>query len=479
MKRKSSFYPLAVATIISLTTIADVCAAQAPPGMSNETIDTLNAAVKLYSADKFLEASEKYQQVCDATPNFEDAWEFLGYCLVQLRQPQRALDAMLKADALNPNQEDVVANLATLYQNLGKPNESLVQCKRYLSLYPKGRQAELMRNLSNVVETEAKRSAGIPSSAGQDNYLPEAMQGGAARFKQSSMPITVFIHPGTGRKGYKPEWDGILKQAFQSWSEATKGIVTVKFVNESGAAINCMWTDDLKDMINGGEDGLSGPSYSTKGELIGSEIFLLTKNPMRGHDTTDDEIRMVALHEIGHSLGLMGHSTQQSDVMFSSASSSNGLSDRDKKTLSDLYNAPESYLAEHPIKLNDGFVGNESNPKNLFSKLNLEGVTAFNAGQYETAITSYLAALKVYPEGTFIYRNLGAAYLGIANKALNKDDTLAELNYNKAIENFTKGGARAPLGQIYDTLIEVSKIHHNDEMVKKYSQLKVEAQASK
>jgi hypothetical protein len=58
-----------------------------------------------------------------------------------------------------------------------------------------------------------------------------------------------------------------------------------------------------------------------------------------GRIATRDEIHTTILHEMGHALGLGGHSPDPGDVMYPSISGSigEGLSDRDRATLKALY----------------------------------------------------------------------------------------------------------------------------------------------
>jgi predicted Zn-dependent protease len=55
----------------------------------------------------------------------------------------------------------------------------------------------------------------------------------------------------------------------------------------------------------------------------------------------DAEMRTVCLHEIGHALGLFGHSTNNEDIMFfcGTPSSTGALTERDRQTIGHLYQA--------------------------------------------------------------------------------------------------------------------------------------------
>ena len=48
-------------------------------------------------------------------------------------------------------------------------------------------------------------------------------------------------------------------------------------------------------------------------------------------------MRMIAVHEIGHALGLTGHSPYEEDVMFPALSNQRGITSRDVATLYKLY----------------------------------------------------------------------------------------------------------------------------------------------
>ena len=68
-------------------------------------------------------------------------------------------------------------------------------------------------------------------------------------------------------------------------------------------------------------------------------VKILTVSRTTGQPLKDDEIKEVCLHEIGHVLGLGGHSNNSADIMYFSVSARQlpGLTWRDKATIARLY----------------------------------------------------------------------------------------------------------------------------------------------
>ena len=134
---------------------------------------------------------------------------------------------------------------------------------------------------------------------------------------QRLMPLKVCIKSGDIVAGYRSNFVNILKQAFQDWADASNGLVNPIYVDsESNAAIVCTWTNNPKDMMSSAEGGHAMVIPNDEGITKG-KIILLTVSPSGGV-VTDNNARRLDLHEIGHALGIMGHSKNSSDIMFSS-----------------------------------------------------------------------------------------------------------------------------------------------------------------
>lgn len=76
--------------------------------------------------------------------------------------------------------------------------------------------------------------------------------------------------------------------------------------------------------------------------IVHGVIQILTVPLMQGMAVTPNRIRTISLHEIGHVLGLTGHTANPNDAMFYSATIADewrNLSARDANTMTRLYSA--------------------------------------------------------------------------------------------------------------------------------------------
>lgn len=119
------------------------------------------------------------------------------------------------------------------------------------------------------------------------------------------LPLSVYVYPvGAGVTKYKPQYPGLVKQAFEEWTTATKGTFKFKFVNQLPADITVHF-------LNATSTGAAGSTTNNtvNNELVKSQVQL-SLNP-RSSDR--DALRLVE-HEIGHVLGL-GHSARTLGIM--------------------------------------------------------------------------------------------------------------------------------------------------------------------
>lgn len=194
------------------------------------------------------------------------------------------------------------------------------------------------------------------------NYIPDVMKATKNRvFRFKAMPVPVYVSPGPER-GFTES----CIQGFEEWEERTDGIV--RFIQVSDprrARIHVEWKH-----LGGGGDGKDcmlgahtitkwkakapgsvamvplgnlavpiyipkfGPKYTVPPQVIEVNLDLIAA---KHEDVRLLVLKNVVTHELGHALGLLGHSTERSDLMYPITDEYSRLSQRDINTLTNIY----------------------------------------------------------------------------------------------------------------------------------------------
>lgn len=250
-------------------------------------------------------------------------------------------------------------------------------------------------------------------------------------------PIKVYIKPGFAVPGFRPQLQMLLMQAFGEWTEGTP--LSIAYVTAPREAqITCEWTADRSRMSTFKEDG-QAVLVPNGNELTMASLVLLTVPPPSMKTLTDNYAKHVALHEVGHVLGL-GHSKVTADVMYGLIYPDDKvykLTDNDKNTLIALYNkdlsakpaaagtvgeGAGSGVEAGAAAATSGATGTESgqsassdkimlptgtSPEMESLRLNNEAAAALQKKDFNTALTKLEAAHKLAPQNRMITGNLG------------------------------------------------------------------------
>ena len=107
----------------------------------------------------------------------------------------------------------------------------------------------------------------------------------------------------------------IFEKAFTTWDKALRENLNFVFVkNKQDADITIAYTEKLEKS----QVGLAETSYITiQGKKYLHKVgILISKTDFRGFVETDAELYKTTLHEIGHAIGIIGHSNNARDIMY-------------------------------------------------------------------------------------------------------------------------------------------------------------------
>jgi predicted Zn-dependent protease len=148
--------------------------------------------------------------------------------------------------------------------------------------------------------------------------------------------IKVYVAPG------RPAFPGIVASCFDQWSQATGGKITYTVVGSAHQADYIVrWTKHQHEAADGTEAGLTTTDTYVDDEnqeyIVRARTNILTRYD--GRSLSDKEIAETVLHEIGHGLGIEGHSQNPADIMYYAVSNrqSGHLTMRDANTMAHLY----------------------------------------------------------------------------------------------------------------------------------------------
>ncbi len=120
------------------------------------------------------------------------------------------------------------------------------------------------------------------------------------------IPVKVFLGSAP-----KEKWQEGTREAFDAWGQAFPLELVALPQN---ADIRMGWEESVLGLEHAGEAYEWVRIRREGGELTGRRIAVIVVN--LGPNWSKKEMRAIVLHEMGHALGIKGHSTNRDDIMF-------------------------------------------------------------------------------------------------------------------------------------------------------------------
>lgn len=352
--------------------------------------DSLNDGIVAYKNRNYPQATQLFATAARQSPGNANAYFYLG--LSSTRQQQYALARQAFERVIQ----------------MTSPQSELAAKARNNISYLTNQQIALSGN--SLRAATIMRAAQAPAT--RENYLTHILaQGKVIRFTLAKMPLRVFISNGAPSQGWVPECNQAVRTAWRTWQSATGGKVSfTQTWTESNADIIVRWQRNFSDNILG-----VSPFQMLGSTLVRSDITLASYYPDNTTPISLGELVTIATHEMGHAIGLKGHSPFPEDIMYYSTShtSSQTLSRRDINTIAMLYKLDADV---------QNSMGASASQTRAYLDWYQRGLQAQTSGQVATAIQAYrqaIAANGSLPEAKF---NLGALLINEGGRLARQND---------------------------------------------------------
>jgi len=152
----------------------------------------------------------------------------------------------------------------------------------------------------------------LPDAMQPNRYVPAAgdyyrVIAPASEGEQwSQLPVKVFLG-----SAQQVKWQQGAREAFDIWSAVFPCVLVAEWET---ADIRIDWTAPISEDGRAGEESDWVRINRVGDELTGRRVATIAVE--LSHNPTKDEMRAIMLHELGHAIGIKGHSDSKKDIMY-------------------------------------------------------------------------------------------------------------------------------------------------------------------
>ena len=385
---------------LSIIVVGLIClVGLAQPGWSGP----YESGVSAYKRGNYTQAKRYFKKYLQSSSHPESSTSkalfYLGLSYAQNKQFNAAHDIFT---ALLKNQPPNSALAAKARANLAVITQAQLHARG------KTKTAKALRSMTAKTTSQSRH---------ETNYLANAItKGKVVHWNPARMPLKVFITSGASVPNWNSSMISLVHNAMNEWQSATKR--NVRFVTtsrRSDADIVVNWTRALSHNKVG-----ENPFEAMGNTITRSDITIATHAP-NGRVMPWQGLKQTILHEMGHAIGIQGHSPFPHDIMYWQVNAQQGqsLTSRDIQTINMVYAL-------------DADIQNSSGASVAQSRKALEtarlGIQQQSSNNPQAAIEKYKTALRLDPTQVPIYHLLAHSYRQL------KQLTLSEATYRQGLQ---------------------------------------------
>lgn len=305
--------------------------------------DALEKAHGLISADRYNEAKPLLESATRHDPSRYSGslHENLAIIYRELGYPEKGIYHAKIAQSYGGS-PGTYYTLGLCYSDMGEFKKAEDSFQRFIIESPDQQFRQQAQDIiRDLIDDSRKVKMG---QAKKRDYFDDIVENKEAqKWKQTLLPLKLYIDSGKGVKNYRPSYRRLILEALDSWCSASGNKLSYKLVNDRtqanivvewvGQSISTVQKDRKRDAA-----GLTTTDADDKQIISHALIQIETYDFDHSAQAADSKIKSACLHEIGHAIGV-GHSPYVKDIMYFKLTPRQlfSLSPRDRATAARLY----------------------------------------------------------------------------------------------------------------------------------------------